>query len=580
MTSARKIDVNTATDDIPLELYDASTKIKYQRARYFGKGGFAKCYEIIDVSNHKAYAGKVVPKKLMVKESQKEKMTQEIAIHRSLNHKNIVQFHSFFDDKINIYIVLELCQRRSMMELHKRRKSITDFECRYYIYQILQGLKYLHDLHVIHRDIKLGNLFLNEEMTVKIGDFGLATKIEFEGQRKETICGTPNYIAPEILNRKGHSYEADIWSVGCVMYTLLVGRPPFETKSLKDTYSKIRKCEYKIPNVLRTTSADMIVAMLQSQPSKRPSVNKLFRFEFLMSNPIPVSLPTSCLTMPPRADQLEYIESVGNRKPLSMVNGVISTAVAAMKASHKPSPQKEQMKMGPAYPNDKAYHRDVRELQRDLHVLLAELDKKPSKTNAVMTLENTDPASQPMYWVSKWVDYSDKYGFGYQLCDEGVGVLFNDATKLIILSNGINVHFIDRNGGETYMTMDQFPQEIDKKIRLLTYFKRYMSEHLVKTGASNVTEFDGLSRVPHLYAWFRTNCAVIMYLTNGTVQLNFSDHVKIILCPRMQAVTVIEPDKNFRTYTFTTILESGCSADLLGKIRYAAERLGTCFEEQ
>lgn len=68
-----------------------------------------------------------------------------------------------------------------MMELHKRRKTITDFECRYYIHQILQGLKYLHDLKIIHRDIKLGNLFLNEEMTVKIGDFGLATRIEYEG---------------------------------------------------------------------------------------------------------------------------------------------------------------------------------------------------------------------------------------------------------------------------------------------------------------------------------------------------------------------------------------------------------------
>uniref|UniRef100_A0A1B0GLD3 polo kinase n=1 Tax=Lutzomyia longipalpis TaxID=7200 RepID=A0A1B0GLD3_LUTLO len=548
MTTARKIE-SCPTDDIPLELYDASTKTKYQRARYFGKGGFAKCYEIIDATTSKSYAGKVVSKKLMVKDSQKEKMTQEISIHRSLSHKNIVQFYSFFDDKINIYIVLELCQRRSMMELHKRRKTITDFECRYYNYQILQGLKYLHDLKVIHRE------------------------------RKETICGTPNYIAPEILNRKGHSYEADIWSVGCVMYTLLVGRPPFETKSLKDTYSKIRKCDYRIPTALRSTAADMIVAMLQPHPSKRPSVNKLFGFEFLSGSAIPVSLPTSCLTMPPRADQLEYIDRLGNRKPLSMVNGVVAHNAVKQNA-HKPSPVKEQNKMGPTYPNEKAYQAEVENLQRDLMTLLTELDKKPSKKNVVMTLENTDPASQPLFWVSKWVDYSDKYGFGYQLCDEGVGVLFNDATKLIILANGINVHFIDRHGNETYMTMEQFPQEIDKKIRLLTYFKRYMSEHLVKTGASNVTEFDAISRVPHLFAWFRTNCAVIMYLTNGTVQLNFSDHVKIILCPLMQAVTVIEPDKNFRTYTFATLLEGGCSHDLLEKLRYAADRLGTCFEPQ
>lgn len=181
----------------------------------------------------------------MMKHNQKEKMTQEIRIHQSLCHKNIVKFFSFFDDTANVYIVLELCKKRSMMELHKRRRVITEYETRFYIHQILDGVKYLHDNRIIHRDLKLGNLFLNDNLQVKIGDFGLATRIEYEGERKKTLCGTPNYIAPEILTKKGHSFEVDIWSIGCVMYTLLVGQPPFETKTLKDTYTKIRKCDYK-----------------------------------------------------------------------------------------------------------------------------------------------------------------------------------------------------------------------------------------------------------------------------------------------------------------------------------------------
>ena len=73
---------------------------------------------------------------------------------------------------------------------------------------------------------------------VKIGDLGLATRVDFEGERKRTLCGTPNYIAPEVICEKGHSYEVDVWSMGCILYTLLVGRPPFETSSLKDTYQK------------------------------------------------------------------------------------------------------------------------------------------------------------------------------------------------------------------------------------------------------------------------------------------------------------------------------------------------------
>lgn len=193
----------------------------------------------------KAYAGKIVSKKLMTSQSQREKMTQEIEIHRSLNHNNVVGFHSFFEDRHHVYIVLELCQRRSMMELHKRRKTLTEPETRYYMSQIVQGVHYLHHNHIIHRDLKLGNLFLNDQLRVKIGDFGLAARISYDGERKKTLCGTPNYIAPEILNKKGHSFEVDVWSIGCIMYTLLVGKPPFETSSLKETYDRIRKCDYK-----------------------------------------------------------------------------------------------------------------------------------------------------------------------------------------------------------------------------------------------------------------------------------------------------------------------------------------------
>ena len=85
-------------------------------------------------------------------------------------------------------------------------------------------------------------------MHVKIGDFGLATEISFDGERKRTLCGTPNYIAPEILTKAGHSHEVDIWSTGCIMYTLLVGKPPFETASHQATYQRIMKVDIQFPS--------------------------------------------------------------------------------------------------------------------------------------------------------------------------------------------------------------------------------------------------------------------------------------------------------------------------------------------
>ena len=86
-------------------------------------------------------------------------------------------------------------------------------------------------------------------MELKLGDFGLATKLDFDGEKKRTICGTPNYIAPEVIEGKtGHSYEVDYWSLGVIIYTLLVGKPPFETSNVKKTYSRIRTNAYSFPD--------------------------------------------------------------------------------------------------------------------------------------------------------------------------------------------------------------------------------------------------------------------------------------------------------------------------------------------
>ncbi|XP_073843773.1 serine/threonine-protein kinase polo [Musca autumnalis] len=569
--------VDDKSSDIPERLYDSTNNKTYKRMRFFGKGGFAKCYEIIDVVTNDVYAGKIVSKKLMMKHNQKEKMTQEITIHRSLNHANIVKFHGFFEDSFNIYIVLELCKKRSMMELHKRRKTITEYECRYYIYQIIQGVKYLHDNRIIHRDLKLGNLFLNDMLHVKIGDFGLATRIEYDGERKRTLCGTPNYIAPEILTKKGHSYEVDIWSIGCVMYTLLVGQPPFETKTLKDTYSKIKKCDYRVPSYLRKSAADMVISMLQSNPENRPTIGDLLHFEFLSSSPVPMFLPSSCLTMAPRLELNETVDHENaQRKPLTEFNG-IKDDTRLESTFLKNNLHDAITASAQVCRHNEDYRSDIESLYQQLTNLI---NAKPSLLQGNLGDENTDPAAQPLFWISKWVDYSDKYGFGYQLCDEGIGVMFNDTTKLILLPNQINVHFIDKDGKESYMTTTDYSKALDKKMKLLSYFKRYMTEHLVKAGANNVNfESDQISRMPHLHSWFRTTCAVVMHLTNGTVQLNFSDHMKIILCPRMSAITYMDHEKNFRTYRFSTIIQHGCSKDLYQKIRYAHEKLSKMLEK-
>ena len=156
-------------------------------------------------------------------------------------------------------------------------------------------------------------------MEEKIGDFGLATKLEFEGDRKRTICGTPNYIAPEILDGKqGHSYEVDIWSLGVIIYTLLIGKPPFETSDVKTTYKRIRINAYTFPDNIAISdhSKSLISKILNLDPTKRPTLDEIIAHPFFHSAAaIPKLLPASTLACPPSASYVRQF------MPASMPTG-------------------------------------------------------------------------------------------------------------------------------------------------------------------------------------------------------------------------------------------------------------------
>ncbi|XP_033943400.1 serine/threonine-protein kinase PLK1 [Pseudochaenichthys georgianus] len=542
--------------EIPDVLVDPRTMKRYARGRFLGKGGFAKCYEITDMETKQVFAGKIVPKSLILKQHQREKMTSEIAIHKSLNHANVVGFHGFFEDDDFVFVVLEICRRRSLLELHKRRKAVTEPEARYYMTQLLKGVHYLHKNRVIHRDLKLGNIFLNDDMELKIGDFGLATKIEFDGERKKTLCGTPNYIAPEVLCKKGHSYEVDIWSLGCILYTLLVGKPPFETSCLKETYNRIKKNNYTIPWHINPLASNLIKRMLHAEPAQRPTIAELEVDEYFTTGYIPVRLPTTCLTVPPRFSIAPNTSTeLSQRRPLTAINNQAGTEHVGMKDEHM---QRE--------PEPAECH--IKEMLKQLNTIIA---AKPSEKAVICQEEAEDPACIPIFWISKWVDYSDKYGLGYQLCDNSVGVLFNDYTRLMMYTDGDSLQYIDKTATESYLSARSFPPALNKKITLLKYFRNYMSEHLLKAGA-NMARRDGdeLARLPYLSLWFRTKSAIVLHLTNGTVQINFFlDHTKLILCPFMNAVTYIDEKREFRTYKLSLLEEFGCTKELASRLRYA-----------
>ena len=135
-------------------------------------------------------------------------------------------------------MTLELCPGGSLVSMLHHRLVFTEPEARFFTVQLIGACHWMHTHQVIHRDLKLGNLFLDADMNIKVGDFGLAAFVKSPGERKKTIYDTPNYIAPEVLfdTANGHSFEVDNWSIGVILYTFVVGRPPFQTKDVKEVY--------------------------------------------------------------------------------------------------------------------------------------------------------------------------------------------------------------------------------------------------------------------------------------------------------------------------------------------------------
>ncbi|KEG13852.1 protein kinase [Trypanosoma grayi] len=280
-----------------LKEYDKQGRVvgRFRCGKLLGRGGFAKCYEV--EQDAMSYALKVIERSILQRTKTLQKLHSEISIHRRMKHKNIVNFIRTFQDDWNVYILLEKCSNQTLMELSKRRPRFSVPETQYIMLQSLSAIQYMHDQCIIHRDLKLGNMMMDADMNVKVGDFGLAAELQYDGERKRTICGTPNYIAPEIIegSREGHSYEVDIWSLGVILYTLLVGEPPFQTSDVKATYRRIKQCRYEFPPrvVVPESGKDLIHCILQSRPDHRPTLIEIRTHPFFRNPTPPVTAPLS-----------------------------------------------------------------------------------------------------------------------------------------------------------------------------------------------------------------------------------------------------------------------------------------------
>uniref|UniRef100_A0A8C5G405 Serine/threonine-protein kinase PLK n=1 Tax=Gouania willdenowi TaxID=441366 RepID=A0A8C5G405_GOUWI len=556
----RRTEERSAPSEMSRIITDPATGKCYCRGKVLGKGGFAKCYEMTDLSTSKVYAAKIIPHARVSKPHQREKIDREIELHRALHHKHIVHFYHHFEDKENIYILLEYCSRKSLAHILKARKVLTEPEVRYYLRQIVSGLKYLHEQEILHRDLKLGNFFVSESMELKVGDFGLAAKLEPAGNRRKTICGTPNYLSPEVLNKQGHGCESDIWALGCVMYTMLLGRPPFETTNLKETYRCIREARYSLPSSLSLQAKQLITGLLAKIPEERPDLERILRHDFFTQGFSPERLSASCCHSAPDFHVSSPAKSFFKKAAAALFGGRRDKVKYYETLSESFTPSRlclEDNTTGSV-------------AETVASVMRGCLENMP-KANDVPQNSNTSS----LQWVTKWVDYSNKYGFGYQLSDHTVGVLFNNGTHMSLLPDRKTIHYYAELGQRSVFPTSEVPEHFVGQVTVLKYFSHYMEENLMDGGdLGTVTD----AHMPRLYLlqWLKSDRALMMLFNDGTFQVNFyHDHTKIILSCQSDdyVLTYINEDRVSRTFKLGSLLTSGCPSDLRERMVYSLNML-------
>lgn len=556
----------------------------YRRGTFLGEGGFARCFQMKDASG-KIYAAKTVAKASIKNEKTKTKLLLEIKIHKLLKHPNIVNFVDCFEDDVNVYILLEICPNQLLMELLKTRKRVLEPEVRFFMVQIVGAIKYLHLRRVIHRDLKLGNIFFDPDMNLKIGDFGLALVLPSTDSRKYTICGTPNYIAPEVLGGKavGHSFEVDIWAIGIMMYALLVGKPPFQAKDVQVIYERIKKTEYSFPpdKPILDDAKVLIKDLLSLNPLNRPTVNEILSYDWF-KGPFPDKTHETTLSATPQG--LDAI-----LKAQLAVNFTNTKAGAGIYTPKSKNPveilrldlQLEQPRallpqsLSPGDTRNKYQEVDPTSMERSSKrvnfngayaTTLKRLNQvcfetyhnmrrlEYSKNDRLDTVEL--PLCENPTLISKWVDYLNKYGFSYQLTNDDIGVLFNDENTFLKL------HGLDRfleliyHENEGWSCIENSllhpPTQAKRQLEIVDFFAKYMNSNLLK-----VLENEDRKETVFLRRYTRTADYIMFEMTNGNFQFNFKDHHKVCVSKSGLAITHISPNRVTQTHPLILILKQG-----------------------
>ncbi|KAF4363097.1 CBL-interacting serine/threonine-protein kinase 23 [Cannabis sativa] len=256
---------------------------RYELGRTLGEGNFAKVKFARNVETNENVAIKILDKEKVLKHKMIGQIKREISTMKLIRHPNVIRMYEVMASKTKIYIVMEFVTGGELFDKIASKGRLKEDEARKYFQELICAVDYCHSRGVFHRDLKPENLLLDASGSLKVSDFGLSAlpqQVREDGLL-HTTCGTPNYVAPEVINNKGYDgAKADLWSCGVILFVLMAGYLPFEESNLMALYKKIHKAEFTFPPWFSSSAKKLIKRILDPDPSTRITIAEIIQNEW------------------------------------------------------------------------------------------------------------------------------------------------------------------------------------------------------------------------------------------------------------------------------------------------------------
>ncbi|XP_043567579.1 3-phosphoinositide-dependent protein kinase 1-like isoform X1 [Chiloscyllium plagiosum] len=276
----------------------------FKFGKILGEGSFSTVVLAREQATGKEYAIKILEKRHIIKENKVPYVTRERDIMSRLDHPFFVKLYFTFQDDEKLYFGLSYAKNGELLKYIRKQGSFDENCTRFYSAEIVSALEYLHEIGIIHRDLKPENILLSEDMHIRITDFGTAKVLSSDSTqaRANSFVGTAQYVSPELLTEKSACKSSDLWALGCIIYQLVAGLPPFRAGNEYLIFQKIIKLEYEFPEKFFPKAKDLVQQLLVFEHTKRLGCEEMGGYGLLKAHSFfePVAWENLHLQIPPK----------------------------------------------------------------------------------------------------------------------------------------------------------------------------------------------------------------------------------------------------------------------------------------